>query len=122
MASLAVKCNVCSEICSFVNSTSHDEIAFWTYYKTLLLCIHCARKWDQNAIYRKVHNTKDICSKRAYFFSSSHNDLVKYSQKDFVEKYSLYFCSAEEEERELAENNKNNIKSNHVCDCTNCAN
>lgn len=115
-SSLAVKCNICAEICSFANTVAHEDVAFWTFNKSMILCPNCKESSPPVHIYRKVHEFNDLCTNRTTFFADSYNELLKVSQAEFTNSYYKHFCSPEEERRELTEN----PKKDPICSCVLC--
>lgn len=115
-ASLGVYCNYCNVCCHFTNHWHHDNVAFWTHKKEKILCPECATK-NPNQVYRKVHRYNDIPDYRSGFKSYDKYNLMMFSndtENKQIRKH--YFCSKTDEEREFAENKKEDEK----CKCEQC--
>lgn len=81
-------------------------IALW-FMINKIVCPQCATKEDNKSIiYRKVQSYNDINIDRARFQSSSYEERVEHNYMfrniNHMEKYPYRFCSAQEEETEIA--------------------
>lgn len=110
----AVFCNECNKICSFSYKWEHDNVAYWTHNKEKILCPTCAKNFPK-IIYRKVFSRKDIPEHRSFYRSNYDDDgIIRYdSQNKKIYKY--YFCTKEEEDKEI----RNKIVPIIKCKCGN---
>lgn len=95
-----VFCNRCNKCISYSYLEIHQITAQWTIDKNQILCNCCASDLP-NIVYRTVYPTKDIPCWRACYKAKLNDE--KWLQCDETNKsHAKFFCSQEDESRELS--------------------